>query len=376
MKKMVFGILPVLSFGFFLAKKNSDPGSKSQYYADEQYDGPYVQYKGDQIFLQYITQNNGAKKVVRDSMPLSQKGSVSFRVATDEPGKMFSVSLKTELKAEKAEYKNVSKQLVISDIEGNFSAFRKLLQANGAIDENFNWIFGTGHLVLVGDFTDRGEQVTEVHWLIYSLEEKAKAAGGYIHYILGNHELMNLTGDNRYLNPKYSETVILLNEKYESLYSENSELGRWLRTKNIVEKIDKVLYTHAGISGEINKMDITLGELNQLSRPFYADTTYNFPDKRIDTIFSDWGPFWYRGYYKNVTEAIPSQIDDTFSKFRVKKIVTGHTVIADTISVLYKGKLINTDVHHAKGHSEAMLIEGDKFYRVNALGEKFLLLEK
>ena len=39
--------------------------------------------------------------------------------------------------------------LVISDIEGNFEAFRKLLQGNGVIDENFNWTYGKDHLVLV-----------------------------------------------------------------------------------------------------------------------------------------------------------------------------------------------------------------------------------
>ena len=376
MKKIVFGILPVFLVGIFLAKENSHPGKKIRHTAEEQYDGPYVQYKDDRIFLKYILQNNGAKTVQTDSMPLSQKNSITFRVATDIPGNMFSVNLKSELKNEKAEYKNVSRQLVISDIEGNFAAFRKLLQVNAVIDDKFNWTFGTGHLVLTGDFVDRGEQVTEVQWLIYSLEEKAKAAGGYVHYILGNHEIMNMSGDLRYLNSKYAEAVALLGERYESLYGATSELGRWLRTKNIAEKIDKILYTHGGISAEMNSMDITISDLNELSRPFYADSSFNFPDKRLDTIFNDAGPFWYRGYYKNVTPGIPAQIAETFSKFRVRKIVTGHSVVADTISVWYKGKLINTDVHHANGHSEALLIEGDKFYRVNALGEKFGLLEK
>ena len=63
---------------------------------------------------------------------------------------------------------------VVSDIEGEFKAFRQLLQGNNIIDENFNWTFGNGHLVLTGDFVDRGTLVTEVLWLIYSLEEKAK----------------------------------------------------------------------------------------------------------------------------------------------------------------------------------------------------------
>jgi hypothetical protein len=38
--------------------------------------------------------------------------------------------------------------------------------------------FGKDHLVLVGDFVDRGVMVTEV--LVLFIEEKAKAAGGYV----------------------------------------------------------------------------------------------------------------------------------------------------------------------------------------------------
>jgi hypothetical protein len=117
------------------------------------------------------------------------------------------------------------------------------------MDSAYNWIFGDGHLVLTGDFFDRGDQVTEVLWLIYSLEDKAKAVGGYVHFVLGNHEIMNLSGDLRYLHPKYVQNTVLLNEDYMgSLYGESSEIGRWLRTKNIVEKVGTILFAHAGIS--------------------------------------------------------------------------------------------------------------------------------
>jgi len=243
------------------------------------------------------------------------------------------------------------------------------------MDTSFNWTFGEGHLVLTGDFFDRGNQVTEVLWLIYSLEEKAKEAGGYVHSILGNHELMNMNGDLRYVQTKYIENAALLGERYVDLYSENSELGRWLRTKNIVEKVGNILYTHGGISGEINKMDISIPEINELSRPFYADSTFMYNNKKLDTLFSDLGPFWYRGYYKGSPIASRGQIDSTISKFNIKYITTGHTMVADTISSWHGGKVIDIDVHHAAGKSEALLIEDGKFFRVNANGEKFLLKE-
>jgi hypothetical protein len=344
--------------------------------SDNLYDGPYVLYKNDQVFIKTIFDDGGVKSLKVDSVNISQKGSLSLKVGTDEPGKTFLVKLKDNLQVEKNEYKKVSKQVVISDIEGNFGAFRKLLQNSGVIDKDFNWTFGNGHLVLTGDFFDRGDRVTEVLWLIYSLEDKAKAAGGYVHYVLGNHEIMNLSGDLRYLHPKYVQDTVLLKENHTwSLYSENSELGRWLRTKNIIEKIGNILFTHGGISAEMNFIDLSLNKINELARPYYHDTSYKYPDLKVEVIYSDWGPFWYRGYYQGKTIATIGQIDTTLEKYNVKKIATGHTVISDTISVLHKGKLINTDVHHAKGHSEALLIEGNKYYRITIAGEKFLLMD-
>jgi hypothetical protein len=304
-------------------------------------------------------------------MSLLLKESFSVIVGTDTPGKTFPVIIKKKLETEKSEFKKVNNQIAISDIEGNFKSFRLLLEGNGVIDNNFNWTFGDGHLVLIGDFFDRGSQVTEVLWLIYSLEDKAKEAGGYVHFILGNHEIMNMSGDLRYVQQKYRENAVLLGERYEDLYSENSELGRWLRTKNIMEKAGDILYVHGGISSEINSMDISIETINEISRPYYSDSSLRYPDKRLNVIYGDAGPFWYRGYYQNATSASRNQIDSTLSIYNARHIVTGHTVVADTISTWFNGKVFNTDVHHAGGHSEALLIGKDNFFRVNVAGEKF-----
>ena len=63
------------------------------------------------------------------------------------------------------------------------------------MDSACHWTFGKGHLVICGDLFDRGNDVTAELWLLYKLEEEAKEKGGYVHTILGNHEIMNLSGD-------------------------------------------------------------------------------------------------------------------------------------------------------------------------------------
>lgn len=374
MKKIVFSFFPFLLAGYSIFY-NLPGFENNRQVESKQLDGPYVLYRNNQVFTKYIVEENGVKLVKTDSVALSEKANMSLVVLTDEPGKTFSVKLKKELSNEKAEFNKVSKQFVISDIEGNFGAFRKLLQANGIMDDNFNWTFGNGHLVLTGDFVDRGHQQTEVLWLIYSLEEKAIAAGGYVHYVLGNHEIMNMSGDIRYLHAKYNESNSLMNEHHMTLYGEDAEIGRWLRTKNIVEKVGHILYAHAGISQEINTIDIGAVKINKLARPFYPDTTYKYPNLETDILFGDQGPFWYRGYYYGAVRASTEQVDSTLSLFRVKHVATGHTVIADTISMLYGGKVFNTDVHHTKGHTEGLFIENGKYYRAKETGERFLIKE-
>jgi len=365
--------LAILSV-FLISMRFHDAGSRM---APTITDGPYILYSGDKLYLNYIGEENGANSRQVDSMAIGKRQGMVVKVATDEPGKTFDVKLKSRLQVEKSEWGRPKKQLVVSDIEGNFAAFRKLLVANKVIDLNFNWTFGDGHLLLVGDFVDRGSQVTEVLWLIYSLEEKAKAAGGYVHYVLGNHEIMNLSGDLRYLHPKYMLAAQLIDKPFTELYGEGSELGRWLRTKNVIEKVGGFLYVHGGISPRVYNIGWDVALINKLARPFYSDSNYVYPNLETDILYSDYGPFWYRGFYRAGDPAvIELEVDSSMMRFNTEHIVTGHTLVADTISMWFNGKLFNTDTHHLKGHSEALLIDGRNLFRVDSEGRRFPLEPK
>jgi len=363
-------IIFITLFAFTMSKKGDEKMNIKQHLPGTAvFDGPYVLYRNDSVFVNYIEGDSLSASLKTDSMKLSGKDNITLRINTDLPGKTFTVKLKPKLDNEKAEYKKVGKMLILSDIEGNFEAFRKLLQANHVIDDDFNWTFEKNHLVLIGDFVDRGTMVTEVLWLIYSLEEKAKAAGGYVHYILGNHEIMNMSNDLRYVQQRYLRNAALMKKSYMQLFGPDAEIGRWLATKNVTERIGDILFMHGGISQYVNMMNIPLNELNDIVRPFYTDTTYNYSDKRLNVLYSDFSPFWYRGYY-TAPKATMAQIDSTLNIYGVRYITTGHTIVANEIRSFYDGKLFDTDVHHAGGHSEALLYEDGKFSRVNATGQK------
>lgn len=332
----------------------------------ESSDGPYVFHEIDKI-ASYSLNAKGIQL-----KEFNAKSEIKLFAKTDSAEVDFSIQLKHGLSIEPAVCKRPEKLFIVSDIEGEFQAFRKLLQANKIIDNDFKWAFGKGHLVFAGDMFDRGNQVTECLWLVYTLEAQAKASGGYIHFVLGNHDIMNMQGDHRYVDTKYKSSAVLMGKTLTQLYNENSELGRWLRTKNIVEKIGDLLFTHGGISTEISELKLPVEEINKLARPHYAYRANDYKNKATNTIMSNtYGPFWFRGYYnKPISE---SSLDSIMDNFKVKHIITGHTIIADTISVLYNGKVINTDTKHRSGKSEALVIEGANFYRVNAEGRRTLL---
>jgi len=295
------------------------------------------------------------------------------RKATVQLGE-FTVQLKKEYKNEKPVSKEPSKIFVLSDIEGEYDYFKQLLLAAGVMDKNFNWTFGKGHLVICGDVFDRGSKVTECLWLIYYLEEKAKQADGYVHFVLGNHELMNITGDLRFLNPKYLQIAQQLSVPYKNFYSKETELGRWLRTKNIIEKIGDKLFLHAGVSQYMNQLGESVAAINNLARPHYDQADDSLLPPVAQLLLLDEGPLWYRGYYL-APLATKAQVDSTLELFRVKKIITGHTVVS-RITAFYGGKIINLDVPHAKGASEGLLIENRKYYRVGLKGDKVLLQDR
>jgi hypothetical protein len=44
----------------------------------------------------------------------------------------------------------------------------------------------------------------------------------------------------------------------------DAEIGRWLATKNVTERVGDILFMHGGISQYVNMMNISLTQLNDL----------------------------------------------------------------------------------------------------------------
>src|SRR5688572_786811 len=255
------------------------------------------------------------------------------------------------------------KLLALSDIEGTIDALMALLRAGGVVDEGLNWTFGKGHVVFVGDMFDRGLHVTECLWLLYELEARAAAAGGAVHFVLGNHEVMNLTGDLRYVRKKYRENAGLLGEKLEDLYTKRTVLGRWLRSRNAIQQIGDHLFVHGGVSRSIAQSKPTLQEMNDALRKALMADAWRKPKERPLTFVTDGetGLLWYRGYLKDPIDE--KEMDAILAAYGVKRIVVGHTIVPD-VGFALGGRVLALDVKHANGINQAAILEKGEWSRL------------
>jgi len=326
-------------------------------------DGPHVFYTNKQIHTISVNKKNILiRKIISPTDTL--------KVYLPKPLKSFDLVLKTKIQKEKTINTSTDKIFAVADIEGNITAFINLLLSNKVIDENYNWIFGKGQLVLNGDFVDRGNYVTQVLWLIYKLETEAQNAGGKVHMIIGNHEDMLLRADWRYTRMKYKALVLSINLQNKDLYGENTELGRWLRTKNLVSKIGNNIFIHAGLSENLLKKKISLEKINKIAKPYIGvDKNKRIKNEMVSFLYGKFGPLWYRGLvrdYKNISKIDETTLDKILTYYKAKRIIVGHNVV-DSISSDLNDKIIRIDVDHHK-KAEALLIEGNNFYVLNNKG--------
>lgn len=191
--------------------------------------------------------------------------------------------------------------VAIGDVHGDADAFTRILKAAHLIDESGHWAGGAATFVQTGDLLDRGANVRAVMDLLMALEPEAKAAGGRVEALLGNHEAMNIIGVLRDTNPAafasfvderserrradaYDEYAKLSAARTKTLggvvapYQRDPEAwmaahppgfveyveamgrdgryGRWLRSKNVVLQIGDTVFLHGGISPTVASRSI------------------------------------------------------------------------------------------------------------------------
>lgn len=338
-------------------------------------DGPYIIHKGESLEIVRVTKD-GLSIETR-----TNKGE-PFRVSSQDEKHQFEVTLhNVERPAWK--YNQPDKTLIMSDPHANMDAFVSVLLAQGVINDSYEWTWDDGHLVIIGDVFDRGDDVLPIFWLIYKLEEEASKAGGAVHFLLGNHEEMILRNNLKYTNAKYKNLAEKLGVQYRELWNRHTELGYWLITRNTIEVIGSNLIVHAGLSKDFFEQQWKIPQLNEVVSSFlYLIKEERSKSEEAKFLFGSGGPFWYRGMvrtdekYNPVSDEYVNKILDAYN---VKRIYVGHTIF-DEVSLFYEGKVIGVNVNNKRnkdaGKSRGVLIENEKCFLIDDEPGKRLEISK
>ncbi len=326
-------------------------------------DGPFISIIGEKFDVRWIEKNN---KVVEERV-----GGNSFDEFEEKFGIPFSYLKSFQSNSEEInyvqEYNDVVKLIAVADIHGQYEIFERLMRKSNVIDENNNWVFGSGHLLINGDVFDRGNRVTESLWLIFKLENQANLVGGKVHLLLGNHEVMVMNNDLRYIDPKYTTNSRRLGTTYDQLYSKNTLMGRWLRTKPVIVRINDMIFNHAGISSEflMRKLDAEMVNRIFLEDIIDADSETIDNDPLLDFLAGSEGPIWHRGFFRDDDFNL-TKTNRVLDYFNSNHIVVGHTTM-DHILFRYDQKIINIDCGIKYGVDGEFLICNNGFLSVGTL---------
>jgi hypothetical protein len=327
-------------------------------------DGPYIRWLNDfELEINQMRYDSLSDKAEWDSKIVNIETIPDQALLKDINFSFNELPDPDEMKYEFRKVKNI---FIVSDLHGHYSSFVNLLINNKVLTENLDWNWGNGHLVIAGDVFDRGSQVTECLWLIYKIEHQAKKSGGLVHYLLGNHELMILHDhDKSYVNDKYILPYAKAGINYAELFENETELGHWLRSKNIAVKINDHLIVHGGIPPEFVDIRQSISNMNQMIHDYLSD------EKGIvtGTNYLAIEPAWYRGYFSEEYES--GDLKKLRKYYDVKNIIVGHTPV-DKISSLHDETIIAVGIHFdgKERLAEGLLINERKYTVTDELGNQ------
>jgi hypothetical protein len=307
----------------------------------------------------------------------------------------------------------VEKIVAIGDVHGDYDNFTTILIKTGIVSHELSWKSGKTHLVQTGDVMDRGPDAKKILELIMRLERESEKSGGRVHFLIGNHEEMNITGISleqpgyvppeqfvSFLPEEYrkemeeklkknyddpdpiSEKIIMdywnrlmnHNEKAKRKYIENfnKQYGNWILKHNAVIKINNIVFVHGGISKKFSKWELqeindrARHELSVIQKAYLKNRPLNI---NLEIVFQSNGPFWYRELASQDENYFKPEVDVIFNNLDAKAMViahtpkTGITVSAENMSRFDKRVwVIDTGISKAYGGKlSALIIENGNF---------------
>jgi hypothetical protein len=235
-----------------------------------------------------------------------------------------------------------SRLVAIGDWHGDLDAARRSLRIAGAIDSLGHWCGGDLVVVQTGDLLDRGDQEQDILDWVERLSEEAAATGGAVYILLGNHELMNVAGDFRYVTDggwedfadagimvDTTDTLVMALEPGQRARAEaffpGGPYARQLAERYVVMIIGRTLFVHGGILPA--HIAYGLQRINRETQAWLRGEAH-----KPDWLKQHNSPIWDRHFSDEPDLYDCMMLDQVLDYLDCDRMVVGHTVQDDGIT--------------------------------------------
>ncbi|MET0343078.1 MAG: shewanella-like protein phosphatase [Polyangiales bacterium] len=226
--------------------------------------------------------------------------------------------------------------IAIGDLHGDLTATRSALRLAGAIDDADRWVGGKLVVVQTGDVLDRGDEDRAVLDLLDRLRDEAKRAGGELISLAGNHEVMNVMGDFRYITQGGFDAFGGPEARLDA-FKPGGPYALRIAERSIYVRVGDTLFVHGGVLDK----HVEYG-LDRIQDELRAWMRGERPEPPLMLMTED-GPIWTRLYSDPTLPSDCEQLSRVLAKLDAKRMVVGHTPQQAGITSACEGKVWRID---------------------------------
>jgi hypothetical protein len=262
--------------------------------------------------------------------------------------------------------------LAIGDLHGDLDAAVAALRLGSAIDAQSHWIGDKLVVVQTGDQLDRADAERGVLDLFDRISREARAVGGAVIELNGNHEVMNVQLNFDYVTeggfrdfrnvPGLDLTapaVVRLPEPQRARAAAlmpGGPVAKQLATRDTIALVGDTLLVHGGVLPK--HVRYGLERINREVRAWMNAEQAEAPK----IVVSQDGPIWTRKYSAAADREDCTVLKEVLDAVGAKRMVVGHTVQRGGISSACDQRVWRIDVGLSRaygGDTEVLEIEGE-----------------